>query len=313
MNVYPYKMAPIFKEKIWGGRTLERLFDKPLPAGKPIGESWELADLSAGRSTIANGSHQGRTIRQILMREREAVLGSTPLTDGQFPLLLKLLDARQNLGVQVHPDAEAVKAIPDAALKTECWYVLASDGGTIYKGVRPGVTAADFRAALDAGNVAELLVPFEAVVGDFHYLPAGTAHALGAGVVVAEIQTPSDTTYRVFDWNRGREIHIERAMQCIHFAPPSPTVPGQGGECLLQTEYFQVYLRRTAPGVRKLTEGRCVAWMILSGRGRVRADGSDGTVDFAPGYTLLLAAALTGLSVHVAEPAQWLEVLLPPF
>ncbi len=314
MSVYPCKTTSLLKERIWGGRSLHRLYGKDLPGDGPIGESWELADLSAGECRIANGPRAGQSLRQLMIEQGPEVLGPTPaLPDGRFPLLLKFLDAEQNLSVQVHPDAEAVKVIPDAALKTECWYILDSREGSIYKGIKPGVTAERMRAALADDNVADLLERYDVQAGDFHYLPAGTVHALGAGVVVAEVQTPSDTTYRVSDWGRGREVHVERAMQCIHFEPAGDDVPGAGGECLLETEYFHVFLRTAEPSVKELPAGRCTAWMILAGRGEVCSDDPDGCVEFAPGDTLLLPAGLTTPRVSVFEPAKWMEVTLPPF
>jgi mannose-6-phosphate isomerase len=314
MSGYAYKLAPIYKEKIWGGRNLERLFARSLPAGVPIGESWELADLPEGQCAVANGARAGQSLRQLVEGEGPALMGQTALSDrGRFPLLLKLLDAADTLSVQVHPDAEAVKAIPSAALKTECWYVLASDGGFIYKGVKPGVTADQFQAALDADAVADLLMRYDVHAGDFHYLPAGTVHALGAGVVVAEVQTPSDTTYRVSDWGRGREIHVQRAMQCIHFTPLDDQPPAAGGDCLLETDYFHVFLRSAGPGTRPVPTGRPTAWMMLEGGGEFRSDGPDGAVPVAPGDTLLLPANLENAAFVAAAAARWLEILLPPF
>ena len=315
MDVYPYKMVPLLKEKIWGGRNLERLYRKPLPAGVPIGEAWELADLPEGSSTVANGPQAGRTLGALIAAAGEALMGPTPPgPDGRFPLLLKLLDAADNLSVQVHPDERAVGEIPGAALKTECWYVLASQGGTIYKGVKPGVTARDLRAALATDDVADLLVRCEVREGDFHYLPAGTVHALGAGVVVAEVQTPSDTTYRVSDWGRGREVHVERAMQCIRFDATGEPIPGAAGECLLKTGYFHVFLRSLAGGARPIRgDGRPAAWMMLHGGGEVRTDSPEPRVNLAAGDTVLLPAALGDGEFVPDGTARWLEILLPPF
>ena len=314
MDVYPLKLSPIYKEKIWGGRHLERLYGKPLPAGAAIGESWELADLPEGECAIANGARAGQSLRQATAEMGEALLGATELSaEGRFPLLLKFLDASDTLSVQVHPDAEAVKAFPGAALKTECRYVVDSRGGFIYKGVKPGVTAERMRAALARDNVADLLQRYEVAAGDFHYLPAGTVHALGAGVVVAEVQTPSDTTYRVSDWGRGREVHVEQAMRCIHFTRSGDQAPGAGGECLLKTDYFNVFARSAASGIRVVPQGRPTAWIVLAGVGEIRSDGPDGVVRFAAGDTLLLPAGLTGTTLTASGPARWLEIALPPF
>ena len=314
MSAYVYKMSPLFKDKIWGGRNLERMYNKPLPAGLLIGESWELADLVEGESAVANGRRAGQTLNQLVREEGKSLIGESPLQpNGRFPLLLKLLDANDTLSLQVHPDEDAARRIPGAALKTECWYILESRGGYIYKGLKPGVTAQTFRAALANDDVTELLQRYDVQAGDFYYLPAGTVHALGAGVVVAEVQTPSDTTYRVSDWGRGREIHVERAMECIHFVPDTNDAPGAGGECLLKTPYFHVYHRSARPGMHPVAQGRCVSWMILHGEGNVRCDSHDGAVSFLAGDTLLLPAGARDVTVTVTQPADWLETTLPPF
>jgi len=230
MEPYPYKFVPIYKEKIWGGRNLHRLFGRLLPPGESIGESWELADLVEGVSRVANGPAAGATLTDLTGRLGPRLLGgSRPMPDGRFPLLLKLLDANDILSLQVHPDADAVQAIGgDAAAKTECWYVVESRDGMIYKGVLPGVTAEQFRGAIESGTVEQCVKTYRVAAGDFHYLPSGTVHALGAGVVVAEVQTPSDITCRVTDWGRGREIHVERSMQCIHFAEADDAAEADG-------------------------------------------------------------------------------------
>src|SRR5882672_2085193 len=213
--LYPLEFAPIYKRKVWGGRSLERL-GRVLPgdAQTLIGESWELADIAqtstsgagggAERSLISNGPLAGSTLQSAW-----AQFGSRlfPYSDDgaprEFPLLVKLLDARQNLSLQVHPTASYVRAHPGAFAKSEAWYVVdAEPGAVLYKGVRAGVRPDALRraiAASDADEIAPMLATFPARAGDCHYLPSGTLHALGAGIVVAEVQNPSDTTFRVFD------------------------------------------------------------------------------------------------------------------
>ncbi|MFG0260002.1 MAG: type I phosphomannose isomerase catalytic subunit, partial [Phycisphaerales bacterium JB041] len=252
---YVLTFEPILKAKVWGGRRLERL-GKPLPAGVDVGESWEIADLAstsagggggdAARSVISNGPLAGRTLHEAMDLWGERLLGRAARSAaGGFPLLVKFLDAREHLSVQVHPSPEYARAHPDAHLKTECWYVVdAEPGSVIYKGVRPGVTRTDFERALRAGQgggVVELLDAVPALVGDCHNLPSGTLHALGAGVLVAEVQTPSDTTFRVYDWaaefgRAGRELHVEQALACIDFSPAAAGVRGShgGSETLAQ-------------------------------------------------------------------------------
>ena len=318
MDLYPYKFAPIYVEKIWGGRNLERLFGRDLPAGKLIGESWELADIAEGTSVLANGPDAGKTLTEITRALGSDLLGAAESVDGRFPLLLKFLDANDILSLQVHPDAEAVAEIgPPAALKTECWYVVESRGGMIYKGVADGVTPETFRAAIENDTVPDVVKRYTVAAGDFHHLPAGTVHALGAGVVVAEVQTPSDTTYRVTDWGRGREIHVERSMQCIHFGLADEDPPGTAPESsvLVDTPYFRVTLVESsrAWSLRVGGRGRCTAFMMLRGflckfshEGAVQRE-----VDVRPGETILLPAELNDSRMTVPAGVVGLLIELP--
>jgi len=231
---YPaIKFRPLFKERIWGGDRLKVLFGKQLPEGEPVGESWELADLAQGRSFVDGGRFDGMDVRELL-DEHGVGLGFTAEQAGApFGLLIKLLDAEDVLSVQVHPDEKACEKIAGAEPKTECWYVLAAEADSvIYRGLKSGVTKEDLVRVIDKGNFAELMEVYPAGKGDFHFLPAGTIHALGAGIVVAEIQTPSDSTFRLYDWGRrdangnSRELHIEEALESIHFSDSRP-LPSQ--------------------------------------------------------------------------------------
>lgn len=318
MDIYPYRFQPIYVEKIWGGRGLERLFGRTLPAGKKIGESWELADLPEGASVVSNGPLAGTPLTELTKRLGGGLLGrAAPMPDGRFPLLLKLLDANDILSLQVHPDAEAVAEIgPEAALKTECWYTLDSRDGYIYKGVEAGTTPEQFRSAIENDTVGDLVRRVDLSAGDFHYLPAGTVHALGPGMVVAEVQTPSDTTYRVTDWGRGREIHVERSMQCIHFEPARDESPGADGETLLVTDFFTVAKRTVKGGddlrPTRLSEGRCTAIMMLSGTTQIVARaGPPLVVPAKAGDTVLLPAGLRSAEATAHEDFSYLEITLP--
>ncbi len=312
MDVYPLLFEPIYKEKIWGGRNLERLFGRSLPPNAQIGESWDLADLPEGVSVVRNGPLAGRTLTDLTLEMGPRLLGKArPTNNERFPLLLKLLDANGILSLQVHPDAAAARAIGgQATSKTECWYVVESRRGYIYKGVLPGTTPQTFRHAVETDTAERYTQRIDCRTGDFHYLPAGTVHALGAGRVVAEVQTPSDTTYRVTDWGRGREIHVEQSMRCIHFTPADAAAPGAGGEVLLRTSDFDVALYRAGVGDDGAAGGRCTAWMILRGAGRITGKFDD-PVDVFAGDTVLLPAGLRNPNLSVSEEAIYLEITLP--
>ncbi len=283
---YVLTFEPILKEKVWGGRRLARL-GKVLVPGVDVGESWEIADLAstsssgggggAARSIIANGPLAGSSLHDAMALWGEGLLGGAEPSDaGGFPLLVKFLDAREHLSVQVHPSPAYARAHPGAHLKTECWYVVdAEPGSVIFKGVKPGVTREDFAGALRTGQgegVVELLASVPAVVGECHNLPSGTVHALGAGVLVAEVQTPSDTTFRVYDWAKeygrtGRELHIEQALECIDFAPATPGVRTRAGKPvarLVTTDFYAVdelggECRVEVPG------GQCMVLVCVEG------------------------------------------------
>jgi mannose-6-phosphate isomerase len=228
MSLPPLRFRPILKPRAWGGSGL-RAFGKHVSAGVAVGESWEIADLAPpvedGVSRVQGGSFDGTTLSALLENHGKAILGRMAAVAGRFPLLVKYLDAADNLSVQVHPTAAYAKAHPGAHLKTEAWVVLhAAPGAAIYRGVRGDVTAEGFRAALAGGaggaGVLPLLVREPVAAGDCVPLESGLCHALGAGVLVAEVQTPSDTTFRVWDWDRGdpgRPLHVEQAMDCILF------------------------------------------------------------------------------------------------
>lgn len=342
----PMTFRPMLMEKVWGGDRLSR-FGKVVAPGARIGESWELADMAstsasgagggAAHSVIETGPMAGRTLREAIAAYGHRLLGSSrPMSHGgvgEFPLLIKYLDAREDLSVQVHPSPEYARHHPGAHLKTECWYILhAEPGARIYKGVRPGVTRAAFETALRSGNgrgVVELLESVPAVAGECHNLPSGTVHALGAGVLVAEVQTPSDTTFRVYDWGRtGRELHIEQALACIDFHPaPAATrhggasaassgasggasggggggAAGVGGAVsrwsrLVTTSFFTLDESRPGAGasvpVRSEPGDACIVLMCIAGAAELCSDdGSFPAMTLAAGRTVLVPAEISG-------------------
>lgn len=326
---YPLLFEPILKDKVWGGRRLERL-GKRLPPGVAIGESWELADLSAtaasgggggeARSEIRNGALAGRRVGDAVREWGATMMGEALAGHGDaFPLLVKYLDAREHLSVQVHPSPAYCRAHPEAHLKTECWYVLnAEPGSVIYKGVRAGVSRNAFAKALAAGQgegVVELMEAVPARVGECHNLPSGTVHALGAGVLVAEVQTPSDTTFRVYDWakeygRKGRELHVEQSMACIQFEPARDATRLGGGATrgtLVSTGYFGVEEIRLQAGERvALVEGEIAARpqvvMVVRGAGTLRSsDGAFEDVRVGLGETTLVPAGIAARTAFIAS------------
>lgn len=216
-----------YVERIWGGRKLASALGKDLPEGAAIGEDWLISDHRTAQSVVSEGPYAGATLRELIERDQRAVLGSlAQLTvHGRFPLLLKLLDANDVLSVQVHPDDAGAADLgePDVG-KTEMWHVLeAEPGSELYCGLQPGVDAARLRRAIEANALEELLVRFPVDPETSVFVPAGTVHAIGAGILLAEIQQNSDLTYRLYDWGRlqpdgtPRELHIDKSLVAAKF------------------------------------------------------------------------------------------------
>ena len=229
MPLYPLTFQPRFKERIWGGRELERLFGKKLPPGAPIGESWEISDRPGDASVINNGPLAGKDLRWLMENHAPDVLGrARPAAQGRFPLLCKILDAREKLSLQVHPPADKAAAMGGEP-KTEIWFIAdASPQAELFVGLKRQVTRSEFEKKIADGSVADCFHQLPVRAGDAMFLPSGRVHAIGAGLVIFEIQQNSDTTYRVFDWNRvgldgqPRELHVAQSLACVDFADFEP-------------------------------------------------------------------------------------------
>lgn len=228
--LYPLKFTPRFKERVWGARNLERLYRKRLPADVPIGESWEISDRPGDVSVIANGALAGRDLHWLMEEHGPALLGKARALNGHFPLLIKILDAQDTLSLQVHPPAAKAAELKGEP-KTEMWFITeAQPDAALYVGLRPGMTRADFERKVKDGTVAECFHRHAVKAGEAMFLPSGRVHAIGAGNVIFEIQQNSDTTYRVFDWNRAgldgkpRELHLEQSLASIDFNDFAPAL-----------------------------------------------------------------------------------------
>lgn len=323
----PLLFEPILKPKVWGGRRLQSL-GKTLPTDEPYGESWELVDLpttsadggggSAEHSRILNGPLAGQTLDRAIRDHREALLGSLELSaDGGFPLLLKYLDANAELSVQVHPSPEVAARVAGAHLKTESWYIVdAEPGAVIYKGLKEAVSPDRVRSAIADGSLPELMLAIPVKAGDCHHLPSGTCHALGAGILVAEVQTPSDTTYRLFDWGRtGRTLHIDEGLESMAFGPPSQIAPtrAQAGVQLspLETNAFYSFSElalEPCDGAFELPipQGRPIVVMVLRGEASIETGGD--RVSVTAGQTVMIPACAPRCSVAATGPITALVV-----
>ncbi len=307
MKVYPLKFRPIFKERIWGGRQIEEVFGKNLPQNAKIGESWELVDLPDDKSAVVNGPLAGQMIDQVIAKFGVAITGKDNYQP-PLPLLIKILDAQDVLSVQVHPDATTCKCTGKGNPKTECWYIIdAQPGAVIYKGLKPGTTRQQFANAVASGTCEDYLVKIPVTVGECHFLPSGTCHAIGAGLLIAEIQQPSDTTYRVFDWNRvdpatsqGRQLHIEDALESIHFDPTGDNLSVETTGRLVDADEFKVDKGHQIAGAEVLLTKQMKILVILSGSGQITAENVE-SVEFKKGDCLLVPAAFSGVMQFSAD------------
>ena len=315
MEIYPIKFKSIYKERIWGGRKLEEYFNKQLPENSVIGESWELSGLPGDESVVTNGPLTGKNIDQLIKEYPNEILGKKKAPK-EFPLLIKLLDAQDDLSVQVHPDDDACKRMGKGASKTECWYIVDMvKDACIYKGLKPGTTKEQFSTAIKAGKCDELLIKVPVKKGQCHFLPSGTVHAIGAGLLVAEIQQPSDTTYRVFDWNRtdasgkSRELHVEDSLDCIHFNQDPSVLTVEDTERLVECEHFNVdKFHEVAGSDTYFKAGKMKIFTVIEGTGAIATEGQD-PIKYTDGDTVLLPAAWSGLIEPVSETQALLTTL----
>jgi mannose-6-phosphate isomerase len=322
-SLKPFLLERKLLPKVWGGRALERVLGLRLPAGEAIGETWELYDRDLGSSAVRGAD---TTLAEILRRDRDALLGRRVAAGhgGRFPLLLKFIDAREALSVQVHPDDEQARTEGDSG-KSEAWIVLhAGPDARIIRGLRPGVDAAEFAAKAHTADVEAMLWSFRPQVGDVVFVPPGTVHAIGPDVVVFEVQQNSDLTYRLYDWGRPREVQVQKALAVARYdagvasaAPATrpvvaPRALPDGGTELIATPHFRVRRYAVQRPHTLETEGRFAAITVTAGRGMLgwHSGGVDAPLPLATGDTVLVPAAVASvflsaigrLEVLVSDP-----------
>jgi mannose-6-phosphate isomerase len=304
---------PLYMERVWGGRELERIYGRKLPdPAKPFGESWEIVDREEAQSIVEGGPLAGSSLHELWTQRREEIFGSSYENHPRFPVLIKILDARDDLSIQVHPPENRAAELGGEA-KTEMWYIADCDpGAKLYVGLKHGVTRADFEQAIQTGSVADCVHATTPQAGDSIFIPSGRLHAIGAGFLIHEIQQNSDTTYRVFDWNRlgldgkPRQLHVDQSLASIDFNDFEPGMDIPNGETLVSCEYFKTDKKSLVAGaaIANPVVGRfsilsVVEGELESGQGR----------RFSKGKFLLLprdAAPLTAV-----ENSTVLQVTLP--
>lgn len=321
--LYPFTFQPRFKDRVWGGRHLERLYGKTLPIGRPIGESWEITDRPGDVSVITNGPLAGKDLHWLVQNHAKDLLGDARLQGDRFPLLIKLLDAREKLSLQVHPPAHKAAELGGEP-KTEMWFIAdAEPGAELYVGLKCGVSRDEFERRIHDGSVAECFHRLPVKAGDTMFLPSGRVHAIGAGLVIFEIQQNSDTTYRVFDWNRvgldgkPRELHIPQSLASIDFndfEPPlvqnsSEVSGGMKTRILANHELFAVELVQTSqPATITESGGRIVVLGMVTGQATVASLTLASPIRLTPGQFCLLPAVEKSATLNASAGSQFLRI-----
>ena len=320
MQAQPLRFRPIFKRTIWGGRRLGDQLGKPIGAENDYAESWEVVDHGDDRSVVADGPLAGTTLAELIQRDRTWLLGKHALS-GPFPLLLKYLDCNRDLSVQVHPDDSYGQSMDEPDLgKTEAWYVVAADPGSkIYAGLKPGVDRTSLQSAIQSGSTEAVLHSFQPSAGDVVFIPAGTVHALGAGLLVAEIQQSSDTTFRLFDWNRtdadgnSRPLHIQQGLEVTDF-DSGPVEPRRsdgsitGLQTIVRCDKFVMQLLER--GSASLA-GDGKFHIVTVPRGQALLRWSDGQVTLPTGQSVLLPASMEQCELSEVDDATVMITHLP--
>jgi mannose-6-phosphate isomerase len=321
-SLYPLQFQPVLRQYVWGGRRLETALGKPLPPGDHWAECWEICDLDAGQSVVAAGPLKGATLRELVANRGVELLGRHSHLS-RFPLLLKFLDAADTLSVQVHPDdALAARLSPPSVGKTEAWVVMdAEPGSLIYAGLKPDVDPVRLAAAIQRGQCQECLHCFHPEPGDCLFLPAGAVHALGKGLLVAEIQQPSELTYRLFDWNRvgldgkPRPLHIEQGLAAVRFdlGPLEPCQPRETEqpETSRLVECGQFVLDRRQFDSPLAIGGDERFHLIIVLEGSLRVEGAASDEPISRGGAVLLPASLGKTRLAPLGRVALLDAYLP--
>lgn len=300
-------------ERVWGGRELERVYGRSLPvADRPYGESWEIVDRENEQSVVDHGPLDGVSLHTLWSTRRREIFGVGYERHDRFPILIKVLDARQNLSIQVHPPVHLAASLGGEP-KTEMWYIAAADtGAKLYVGLKHGVSREDFEQAITTGTVEQCVHVITPVAGESIFIPSGRLHAIGAGFLIHEIQQNSDTTFRVFDWNRSgldgkpRDLHVAESLASIDFQDFKPTMDTPNGENLATCAYFSTDRRTVATG-QTLANPQADSFSIVSVvSGCLKSTNGD---EFTTGRFLLLPRGAKPLTASVTTTV--LQVTLP--
>ena len=309
-EIFPFRLAPYFRTRIWGFHDLAPWFDYKTD-GEPIGEVW----LTGEMCKAATGPFAGQTLRAITDHHGPELLGSA-LGDGEFPLLVKILFPKEKLSVQVHPDDAMAREYGEPRGKTECWYALdAEQGATVALGIRPEVTVEQVRAAIKNATLEDLLEMVPVHKHDMLFVDAGTVHAMGPGVVILETQQTSDLTYRMYDYGRPRELHLEKSLEAMRLKSRAGKVPPRrvdGHAVLIDEKYFEIERWSLAPGEAPagLAAPTGAVQIIFVAEGSVRIFAEEGEpVPVERCQLAIVPAASTRTRFCVDAPAEVIRIL----
>lgn len=322
MKLYPLTFDPIFSERLWGGRKLETVLGKKL-SGDQIGESWELSAMEGAVSQVSNGPLAGTSLEELVERFGEEILGNRVLErfGRKFPILVKFIDAKLDLSIQVHPGDEQAAKEHNSFGKTEMWYIMQADPGSrLILGFNRDITRQEYQDSLAAGRLMELVHQEPVQEGDTFFIAPGTIHAIGEGIMLAEIQQTSDITYRVYDFDRlgkdgrKRELHTDLALEAMNyqvrddFRVEYPREPNQSNAMVSCPYFITNYLHLTQNMASwKLQQGSFTIFVCVSGSADLCSNAGD--VHLNMGQTALIPACIKSLSIRT-EGVKFLEVSL---
>ena len=320
-DLYPLKFNPIFKEKIWGGQKIKTILGKDFSPDKNCGETWELSGVKGNVSEVSNGALRGKTLTQLIHSQGEELLGKKIIKrfGTEFPLLVKFIDANDDLSVQVHPDDSLARKRHDSFGKTEMWYIMQADeGSSLVTGFNRKMNKETYMDHFNKGQLMEILNQEKVSAGDVYFIPAGRVHTIGKGLLLAEIQQTSDVTYRIYDFDRvddqgnQRELHVEDALDAIDYEfhenyRTSYTDPKDGKTKLVSCPYFTTNKLQVEKSMdMDHSSLDCFKiYVVLEGKGQIRF--ADGATDIAMGEVVLVPAAIQKYSLETSGGLTMLE------
>ena len=324
IQIYPLKFEPIYQYRIWGGRKLEHLLSKPLPENEPIGEAWILSDRKDHSNQVSEGILKGTTLTKLMEDFRYEIMGKIGYHFEHFPLLLKFLDCKEVLSVQVHPSDDQKEFIPKGDTgKTEAWVVLeTSDESRIYAGLKKGTTKENLVESIQNKSLSERLHSFVPVKDDAIFIHSGTVHTLG-GTVIFEVQENSDVTFRLYDWDRidsktgaPRELQVEKALACIDFdqvdigpITPIKSQDMKNAEKLFDNEHFKLWQIKSDATVSVGFKDEPAVLVCTEGKGTIKYNDTEYTI--SKGEVMLLPAIIGLLDLHPDHEIAFFQIAIP--